>query len=62
MNIIELNKRLNQLIEKGDGDKQIYVEDGDETLEIDSVQKDTNLDIVSNYYYLMSGGRPTIYD
>lgn len=62
MNIIELNKRLNQLIEQGEGDKSIYVEDGDECLEIDSVQKDTNPDIVPNYYFMVSGGRPEIYD
>lgn len=57
MTIIELNGKLNQLIEQGQGDRPIYVEGGDGTWEIDSVQKDTHPKIEVNYYFLMAGGR-----
>ena len=57
MNIFKLHEKLAQLIIKGQGNKPIYTEDGDETLEIDSVQKDTMPAVEANYYFIMAGGR-----
>ena len=57
MNINKLHEKLGQLIGQGQGDKPIYVEDGQEDFEIDRVAKDTNGEVEANYYFLMAGGR-----
>jgi len=60
MTLNELIKNAQRFIDKGYGDKQIIVEDGDYELEIDSIQSDTNPEVEPNYLYVMSGGEAKI--
>lgn len=56
-NIEELHKKLEQLISDGYGKKPIFIDDGNDNYMIDSVQKNTNMDIEPDYYILMADER-----
>lgn len=56
MTLNELIKNAQVWVDKGYGEKQIIVENGDFNLEIDSIQSDTNSGVEPNYLFVMPGG------
>lgn len=57
MTVKELILELLNEMSKGHGDIPIYVEDEQEQCYIDSIQKDTSMDVPPNYLFIMAGDR-----
>ncbi len=57
MTVKELILELLNQMSNGHGDVDIFVEDGQEEYHIDSIQKDTNMDVLPNYLFIMAGNR-----
>ncbi len=57
MKIIKLIELLQQQVNRGYGQKEIYVEDAQEMFNIDSIQKNTNPNIEPDYLFIMGGDK-----
>jgi uncharacterized protein YigE (DUF2233 family) len=54
MNLLNLQKEVNKWVDRGYGPTPVYVEDGQEKRQIDSIQSNTNPGIRPNYLFVMA--------